>query len=79
MKITKTKIAQTLKESVFTPSKSGPMKVILDVGGTDYYIKRAIELLTVSLENEDEIRRTGELTLAISLLAVAKILIKEER
>lgn len=75
--ITKRKIASTLRESVFTPITPGPLKVIIDVGDIDYYIKRTIELCTVALTGEYQTTksRMAALTQAISLLAVGKILI----
>lgn len=77
--ITKQKIAATLRESIFTPSKPGPLKVIIDVGDTDYYIKRVIELCTSALDHSDPLQRSFQLTWAISLLAVSKVLTKEEQ
>lgn len=73
--ITRRKIATILKESVFTPTTPSPLKVIIDVGDSDYYIKRAIELCTVSLKSESIKQQIVLLTQAISLLAVGKILI----
>lgn len=73
--ITRQKIARTLRESVFTPTTPGPLKVIIDVGDTDYYVKRAIELCTAALRTRSTKARMSSLTQAISLLAVGKILI----
>jgi len=71
--ITKRKIAAALRASAFSPKNDKPMKVILDVGNEDYYVRRAIELLTIVLDNKDTNERLRELTWAISLLAVAKV------
>jgi len=73
--ITKTKIAATLRESVFTPTTPGPLKVIIDVGDIDYYIKRSMELCTLALCSVTAKSKLSYLTQAISLLAVGKILI----
>lgn len=73
--ITQRKIASTLRESVFTPTTPGPLKVIIDVGDTDYYIKRVIELCTMLLSVNSIKAKLALLTQAISLLAVGKILI----
>lgn len=77
--ITRRKLAAILRESVFTPTTPGPLKVIIDVGDTDYYIKRAIELCTMSLKSKIVKQRLVLLTQAISLLAVSKILILYNR
>jgi len=77
--ITRQKLATILRESVFTPTTPGPLKVIIDVGDTDYYIKRAIELCTMSLKSGSIKQRLVLLTQAISLLAVSKILILYNR
>jgi len=75
--ITKRKIAAALRESAFSPKNDKSMKVILDVGDADYYVRRAIELCTIVLDNKDINERLRELTWAISLLAVAKVRIGE--
>jgi len=74
---TQRELAATLRESVFSPHKLGPMKIIVDVGNVDYYIKRADEFVMLA-----ETALTGDqcmdyLTQAISLLGVAKTLIKK--
>ena len=74
--ITKRGITATLRESAFTPSTPGPLKVIIDVGNIDYYITRAIELCTLALESKSVMQKLAVLTKAISLLAVGKILIR---
>jgi hypothetical protein len=76
MTITKRKIAAALRESAFSPRDDKAMKVILDVGDVDYYVRRAIELLTTVLENKNHTERVRELTWAISLLAVSKVRIE---
>ncbi len=76
--ITKREIMAALRESAFSPKNDKSMKVILDVGDTDYYIRRAIELCTVVLDNKDRTERLRELTWAISLLAVAKVKLGEK-
>ncbi len=69
MKITKRRIQETLRESVFTPRDPGSLKAIIDVGNRDYYIRRAKELLDWTLEDGSNIH----LTMAISLIALAKL------
>lgn len=73
--ITQRGIAATLRESIFAPITPGPLKVIIDVGDIDYYIKRANELCeSCFLEQSTMKSRLAAMTQAISLLAVAKIL-----
>jgi len=74
MKITKRNLAAVLRESVFSPSVPGPLKVIVDVESTDYYVRRAIEMCTRYL---DEFANPESLTRAISLLALAKLNAKD--
>ena len=69
----KTQIAKKLRDSVFAPNKPGPLKIIADVGSSDYYIKRAIEMLRQSEVQElpwQEVSRRD----AISLIALARVL-----
>ncbi len=70
MKITKRRIQETLRESVFTPRDPGSLKAIIDVGNRDYYIRRAKELLDLTLEEDGS---NIHLTMAISLIALAKL------
>ena len=69
MKINKTKIAATLRESVFAPNKPGPLKAIIDVGDDEYYARRAKEFIDYFIEEGGG----KHLTTAISLLALAKL------
>lgn len=67
--MTKTKITKILNDCKFNPRKPGPLKVVADVGDTDYYIKRAIEILTSeanTLGKDKEYMKR-----AISLIALA--------
>ena len=69
----KTQIAKKLRDSVFAPNKPGTLKIIADVGSSDYYIKRAIEMLRhseVQIGFEQEHSRVD----AISLIALARVL-----
>lgn len=68
MKVTKRKLQAILKESVFTPSEPGPLKIIAEVGDKNYYVQRSIELCKMFLEDPG----LDYLTQAISLLALAK-------
>ena len=67
--VNKKLIAQILRDSVFSPTETGPLKMIAEVGDPRYYIQRTIELLRSALQcpfNDNEIQ------MAISLLALAK-------
>ncbi len=77
-KITKRELAATLRESIFAPNKPGPLKVIMDVGGSYYYRQRALELVTLSLESPTEEQCVYYLEQAITLLAVAKHIIRSK-
>lgn len=79
MIITRNQLAATLRESVFTPSKPGPMQVVLDVGDVNYYIRRALEFVTFASENFTPDSRIMYLENAITLLAVAKFQLKKEK
>ena len=70
MRVTKRKLAAILRESVFAPSQPGPLKIIADVDNTEYYVRRAIELCRIFLEEASE--DTEPLAMAISLLALAR-------
>ena len=77
-KINKRELAAVLRESIFAPNKPGPLKVIIDVGDTRYYSQRALELITLSLESPTEEQCAYYLEQAITLLAVAKFLIRSK-
>ena len=74
----KSQIAKALKEAVFTPGKLGPMKVIVDVGDVNYYIRRATEFLTLSLTALTRDQRVMYLDSALGLIAVAKVKTQDE-
>lgn len=69
--LNKTQIAKKLRDSVFAPNKPGPLKIIADVGCSDYYIKRAVELLRHSEVEPDS--QTQMRIDAISLIALARV------
>ncbi len=70
----KTQISKELKEAVFAPGKPGPMKIIVDVGDSDYYIRRAKEFLDQTLDGTyDRAEYQEILTKALSLIALAKV------
>lgn len=73
----KTQIAKALREAVFAPSKQGPLKVIADVGNLDYYIRRAVESLTLSLTALTTDQRVAYLNTALSLIALAKVTVQD--
>lgn len=74
----KRQITKALREAAFTPNKPGPLKIIADVGNTDYYITRAIEFLALSLESPSYDQCTYYLNMALSLIALAKVEINEK-
>jgi len=71
-KITKKELAAALRESVAAINKPGPLRVIVDVGDTRYYVQRAIELLTLVLESPTPQQQAAYLEDAIFLLGVVK-------
>ena len=75
----KRQIAKALREAVFTPGKPGPIKIIADVGSTDYYINRSREFLTLSLESPTFDQCTHYLNMALSLIALAKVNMDNEK
>lgn len=62
----KTAIKKILSECVFDPRKTGPMKVITDVGHPNYYVTRAQE----ALANVPGTQSKQEVQMAIGLLAL---------
>lgn len=67
---TKTQISKILNDCKFNPKLDGPLKVISDVGNTDYYMNRAVEFITEA----KSLKRCGKspsLRNAIALLALA--------
>ena len=73
MKINKTNIAKILRESVFAPKLNKTMGVIVEVGNFDYYIRRARELEGEALFCGSKKKRQELLKMAISLLALARL------
>lgn len=71
-KITKKELAAVLRESVAAINKPGPLRVIVDVGDTRYYVQRATELLALVLESPTPQQQEAYLGDAIFLLGVAK-------
>ncbi len=69
----KTQIAKKLRESIFAPNKPGPFKIIVDVGNSEYYIKRSIELLRHSEIQATPVQKQSRID-AISLIALARVL-----
>jgi len=67
-----TQIAKKLRDSVFAPNKPGPLKIIADVGNSDYYINRAVEMLRHSLVQSSSNIKCRMQTDAISLIALAR-------
>lgn len=70
--MTKRELAAILRESVFAPNKPGPLKVIMDVGDSRYYMQRALELILLSLKSPTDEQKLDYLGQAITLLAMAK-------
>ncbi len=71
-KINKKEIAAVLRESVQAINRPGPLRVIVDVGDTRYYVQRAVELGTLILESPTSEQQIAYLSDAIFLLGVAK-------
>lgn len=71
-KITKKELAAVLRESVQAINRPGPLRVIVDVGDTRYYIQRVLELVTLILESPTNEQQIAYLSDAIFLLGVAK-------
>ena len=69
----KREITKKLRESTFAPNKPGALKIIADVGNSDYYIKRAIEMLRHS-EVQTPLWKKQSRRDAISLIALARVL-----
>lgn len=61
MKVTKTRLSKILRNCIWNPRDPGPMRPIVDVGGTEYYARRAIECIN-----------RGQYEMAIKLLALAE-------
>lgn len=76
--ITKSQITAALREAAFVPSKSGPLKIIVDVGNVDYYITRAQELLALANNSPSIEQCLKYLNTALSLIAISKVEIKNE-
>lgn len=62
-----TQIRKILKQAVFNPRKPGPMKIVAEMGNSQYYKMRAIEAIS-----------NNELYQAIKLLALAIASIDDE-
>ena len=71
-KINKRELAAVLRESVQAINRPGPLRVIVDVGDTRYYVQRAKELVTLILESPTSEQQIAYLSDAIFLLGVAK-------
>lgn len=76
--MTKNQISAALREATFNPNKLGPLKVIADVGDIDYYIRRAIEFLILSLSAFTSEQQLHYLNTALSLVALAKVKINDK-
>ncbi len=76
--ITRSQITVALREATFTPSKLGPLKIIVDVGNTDYYITRAREFLVLAAQSPSMAQRLKYLNMALSLIAISKVRIQNE-
>lgn len=74
---TQRELAAALRESVFSPHKPGPMKIIVDVGNVNYYTRRGCELATLAQTALTAEQASVYLTQAIAILGVAKLIIKK--
>lgn len=73
MRITKRKLDAVLRDASFRPSDLGPMRIIMDVGDRDYFIKRAEEYLISASESPTRDQRKGYLEMALRLTALALV------
>lgn len=73
----KRQIIKALTTAAFTPGKSGPLKVIADVGNINYYIRRAIEFTTLSLTALTREQRIKYFDNALGMIALAKVKTQE--
>ena len=64
---TKSLISKILNTCKFNPRVPGPLRIISDVGNTDYYMNRAIEFI----EGAKHENQRDRLLSAIALLALA--------
>lgn len=71
MKFTKKQVNAVLRGASFTPD--GLMKVMMDVGDFDYYIKRAQEYLILLKSSPTKEQRRIYLDMAIKLVTFAII------
>lgn len=73
--INATQIRKVLSSAAFNPKdKSGPLAIIVDVDNSDYYMRRATELIREGLEMRNP---SDTLLMAIRLLALT--IAKEEK
>lgn len=73
MKVTKRKIDAVLREASFRPSDLGPMRVIMDVGNADYFVRRADEFLISALNSPTMAQRKDYLDMVLRLTALALV------
>lgn len=73
----KSQIAKALREAAFSPGKQGPLKIIADVGNINYYIRRAMEFLTLSLTALTPEQKVEYFNNALSMIALAKVKTQE--
>jgi hypothetical protein len=73
VRVTKRKISAALRDAIFTPSEDGSMKIIVDVGDMDYYIRRAQECLHKAIEAPLADDCKNHLKMALQLTALASV------
>ncbi len=73
MRVTKGKIDAALRSVSFKPTDPGPMRVILDVGDADYFMKRAEEFLISASNSPTKAQRKDRLEMALRLTALALV------
>ncbi|MEE9548731.1 MAG: hypothetical protein V3V68_05185 [Nitrosomonadaceae bacterium] len=71
-------ITKALSSATFAPGKPGPLKVIADVGNINYYIRRAMEFLTLSLTALTKAQRVKYFDSALGMVALAKVKTQNE-
>lgn len=77
MKINRTQLSKTLRESVVSPNARGPIKIMLETGDPRYLIQRATELCRLATSSPTPNQQVSYLETAITILAAAKFELKK--
>jgi len=77
MKINRTQLLKTLRESVVSPNAQGPIKIMLETGDPRYLMQRASELCRLATSSPTPNQQVSYLETAITILAAAKFELKK--